>query len=167
MERTVRRATPADAGTMSALNAIVQRLHHAAHPDIFAPADPGAAEQDFHAWLADPEWYGFLAEDPEHNPVGYVGAQVIRYPPTRFIRASAWLRLDQMAVLPDVEGQGYGTALVHRVKQLAFELGIEDIQLNVWSFNERAQAFYQREGFEVFRLEMRAKVDSPTLKNVE
>jgi diamine N-acetyltransferase len=163
----IRRAGVEDAEIVATLNAAVQSLHADAHPDVFKPVDLPGATAAFRAWLADPAWYFMLVVDDDGAPTGYVGAHVIEYPENPFMPGRAFLRLDQMAVLPECEGRGYGRALVRAVVDLARTLGIEEVQLSVWAFNERAQRLYQREGFQTTRLEMVLKVDSLALKKVE
>lgn len=165
-EPAIRRATVEDAATIARLNVAVHQVHVDAMPAFFEPVDLIAFEPAFAGFLADAAWFYLIAE-VAGAPVGYAAAREISYPPNPFITARAHLRLDQMAVLPEHEGKGYGRALVQAVRDLARTLGLDEIQLDVWSFNERAQRLYQGEGFETFRLEMRAKLDSPTLKNVE
>lgn len=63
-------------------------------------------------------------------------------------------RLDQLAVDPAAEGQGYGTALVAEVVAIANRLMATEVHLTVWGFNERAIALYERMGFVGLQLRM-------------
>ena len=118
----VRRATVADAATISALNADVQAVHAAALPwlfktpsvDTFPPATAGA----------------MLGRDDVLVYLAYLG--------------------DAPSVRPSLRGRGIGGALLGAVRQAAEDRDIRQVALDVWSFNERAEAFFRRHGFAAY-----------------
>jgi hypothetical protein len=78
----VRRATTADADTVSALSADVQAIHAAALPWRFKPPEPGSFPPDeVIALLEKPENLVFLAH-ADQKAAGYAYAEVIRRPET-------------------------------------------------------------------------------------
>ena len=55
--------------------------------------------------------------------------------------------LQDLVVEPAFRAHGVASALVARVAALAREIGSPIVELTVRADNERAQAFYQRQGF--------------------
>lgn len=53
-----------------------------------------------------------------------------------------------IAVAPEAQGQGLGTALLHRIIDTATDAGAEQLLLEVRADNDGAQSLYHREGFE-------------------
>ncbi len=145
MTITVRRATDADAGSISTLNAEVQALHAAALPWRFKP--PGTfAEADVSALLAKAENLIFLAL-VDGEPAGYAYAEVVRRPETPLTHAYETVHIHHLGVSSDYRRQGVGGALLGAVRAAGLELGIALLTLDVWSFNEGAHAFFRRHGF--------------------
>lgn len=65
-----------------------------------------------------------------------------------------WLVVDEIhinnvAILPEMRGQGMGTTLMHRVFAEARQLGAHRATLEVRASNERARSLYERLGFRV------------------
>jgi len=118
----VRRATVADAATISALNADVQAVHAAALP-----------------WL-------FKTPSAETFPPATAAAMLARHDVLVYL---AYLG-DAPSVLPSLRGRGIGGALLGAVRQAADDRDIRQVALDVWSFNERAEAFFRRHGFEAY-----------------
>jgi len=63
-----------------------------------------------------------------------------------------WLVVDEIhinnvAILPELRGQGIGTLLMHRVFEEALRLGARRATLEVRSSNESARRLYERLGF--------------------
>lgn len=57
------------------------------------------------------------------------------------------LLMDGICVSADARGLGLGTALLHAIKQEAYQRGMSYVRLDVIDTNPRAQALYLREGF--------------------
>lgn len=55
--------------------------------------------------------------------------------------------LTRIAVLPQYEGKGYGTQLLKRIEEIAFEAGMKYMRLEVNKTNERAMNLYNKMGY--------------------
>ena len=55
--------------------------------------------------------------------------------------------------------------MVDHVRRFCADRGVEDIELDVWAFNDRARAFFQRAGFEPFASKLRCSVGGATAEN--
>jgi ribosomal protein S18 acetylase RimI-like enzyme len=143
----VRRAIATDAETVSALNVDVQALHAEALPWRFKPpgADtfpPSAAA----ALLANAGNLVFIAE-VDGVAAGYAYAEIVRRDETPFNPALEILYLHHISVRPQFRRLGVGGALLEAVRAAAREAAIDEVALDVWTFNEAARAFFRRHGF--------------------
>lgn len=152
---TVRRATPQDAALLAALNAPIHALHVAARPDIFRPlsGDDPALIQFFADALACPDDVIFILEQ-DGTPAGYVYARIVRRPENLFTCALDDVLVDQLSVSPPYQGRGHGAQLMQAAEAFAREGGFRRVALDVWAFNDGAQAFYDAQGFTAFSLRL-------------
>ncbi len=149
----VRPATAGDAQAIAVLNAEVQELHARTLPQLFKPPDPASFSAAIAELLAGPQNRVFIA-DEDGEAVGYLYAQVVRRPESALRHALDLVYIHHIAVRRTHRGQGCGEALVQRALALAREEGIARVELDVWSFNEGARAFFRRQGFTVFNERM-------------
>lgn len=78
----------------------------------------------------------------EYNtPVGFIGLEP-NYPD------AGHLRVHKLYVLPDTQGKGFGRQLMNQAIDVAFDLDLESIHLNVNKFNKSVE-FYKHVGFDV------------------
>ncbi|MGF6558692.1 ribosomal protein S18 acetylase RimI-like enzyme [Pseudomonas sp. S30_BP2TU TE3576] len=155
---TYRTATVEDALTICELGQLLNAVHHAARPDIYA-----AATQDFSRDL--PHWMSFFEKPGQVVFIANVGHQV-----AAFISASlsissgplmqplAIVRIGSVCVAEHFWGKGIGRNLVQLVQNWAIENNAQDIRLSVWTFNARATRMYTELGFETRALEMGMRV---------
>ena len=150
MSILVRRASRADAETISRLNADVQAIHAAALPGWFKPASTGTLPPEAAAELIeDPDSLVFLAE-LDSEPAGYAYAEVIRRPEEPWREAYEMVYLHHISVRPACRRKGVGEALIGAWRVAAGELGITLLALDVWTFNEDARRFFRRHGFAAY-----------------
>ena len=156
---SVRRATPEDAADIPRLNADVQRIHAAAHPDFFKP--PSATTfppAHFVELMERPDTVMFVAES-EGRIVGYLYGDVTPAMETSSTYAFPRFYIHHISVEPAHQGQGCGTALIEAAKAVARERGIPTLALSVWDFNHKAHAFFARHGFVDYNQRMWIKGD--------
>jgi ribosomal protein S18 acetylase RimI-like enzyme len=147
MNKAIRRAGEADASTLSLLNTDVQSLHASALPDRFKPPGPGTfPEADARALLANPDNLIFIAE-VDAEPAGYAYAQILRLAEAPMRHGWDEVHLHHLSVRPAFRRMGVASALLDAVRTAAGKIGIDLLTLQVWTFNEDAQAFFRRQGF--------------------
>lgn len=150
----IRSATPADATALARLNSYVQSWHAAHYPEAFFPApDPAALTQFFADRLQDPACTVFLFGDPA---TGYALCQVHVRETSIFSPGYRRLLIDHIAVAPEARRQGQGRALLAAARQLARDLGADEILLDSWEANTDAHAFFRANGFTPRRMLFRA-----------
>ena len=155
---TVRAACLEDLEAVYAVFSLADRLHCRAHPDIFQAVDDPVGvtriKDYFLAAIRADEAAVFVAETRR----GIIGAVIAWVRPSREIPQLVQrldVSVDNLVVAEEFRKQGVGRALMERVHLWANELGINHIELTVWDFNEGAQAFYQKMGYQMLYHRMR------------
>jgi GNAT superfamily N-acetyltransferase len=151
---SLRRASAADAATLAALNTHVQSWHAAEYPDVFFDRpDPEGLMQWFADRLADPACTAFLVGDP---PSGYAFCSLQSREASVFSPAIRRLMVDHIGVAPEARRQGHGRRLLEAARDLARDLGVDEILLDTWEANTEAHAFFRAAGFSPRRMLFRA-----------
>lgn len=78
----------------------------------------------------------YLAEE-EGNTLGYFSIEVIE---------PGKMKLHKIYLHPGYKSQGAGTKIIERIKEIAREKGVNQIELNVNKYNSAVQ-FYEKKGF--------------------
>lgn len=103
------------------------------------------AAAQYRAWLADPDVAIWVAQcTPGHAPVGYA---VVARPQLPGADEARDLELKRIYLLSRYHGGGAGKRLMAHAVAFAREAGAERLLLGVYSGNDAAIAFYQRQGF--------------------
>jgi ribosomal protein S18 acetylase RimI-like enzyme len=135
------------------------REHHSSvTPDLGSPRSRRESWQrrrrQYEAWLANHEAFMLLAER-RGTPVGYAMVRVREGSPTWPISERAG-ELETLSVLPGERGGGTGAALLDAVRKELEARGIREVSLLAVGTNSDAIRFYERHGFSVHALWMRA-----------
>jgi len=147
MSWKVRPAGQSDARAISALNGVVQSLHHRHRADWFKPAEVEALLPAVHGWLSDERVAVFVAEDDLGMLVGYVTGVRFERPDHPLTYGASVVELDQLAVLESARNQGIGRALSERILSWAAEVGASRVELTTWQFNDDAHRLFTSLGF--------------------
>jgi diamine N-acetyltransferase len=147
---TVRSASERDLADLVRLCAEVHAIHVRQYPWRFRPLDQVSAHSQFERWIADPQFRCLVAES-DGGVVGYVLLIVRDYPENAFCYARRFLEIDQIGVEQSRRGHGVGGKLMEAAKDLARDEAIDQLELNVWRFNETARRFFSKHGFDVVR----------------
>jgi ribosomal protein S18 acetylase RimI-like enzyme len=143
----IRRAVAADVSAIARLNGDVQRLHAAAHGQLFKPAGEGEAILSWFATALAKPGAHLLIGAVEGELVGYIYGQVTPYPENPFRYPLEIGLIDQLSIRPTFQRRGYGEALLDALLAIFREAGLAQVELSVWAFNESARRFYERRGF--------------------
>ena len=151
---TYRPATAEDALTLCELGQLLNFVHHAARPDIYA-----APTEDFSRDL--PHWSGVFEKPNQVAFIAHVGDQPAAFITANLSASSGPLmqpqnvvRIGSVCVAERFSGKGIGRALIQRVKDWSIAHDAQDLRLTVWPFNERAARMYAEFGFENRAVEM-------------
>lgn len=143
----IRLASQADVDSIAALNVDVQNVHAAALPHIFKAVSDGAFARAYIAeCLTDPNSHFFIAS-LDGDDIGYIYASIVRRPENAYMHPRELIYIHQISVKPEHQGKGCGDLLIRAVRDLAKQHGIDTIALDFWAFNDKARAFFTRQGF--------------------
>ncbi|MEI6578251.1 MAG: GNAT family N-acetyltransferase [Eubacteriales bacterium] len=147
MDVTIRKAQISDNKDVLRLLKQIAELHHIGRPDIFKGNTKKYTKQEFSKILKDKNKPVFVAVDENDNVLGYVFCMVINYKDHAVFNDYHSLYIDDFCVDESMRGQNIGKKLFDAVKIYAKEIGVYNIDLNVWEFNEGAIKFYEKCGF--------------------
>ena len=154
----VRFAKPEDAEQINALRRQVNELHVIGRPHHFKSGFN--QELQDHVFLYLTGGIGYAAVDEEEGQIrGMVLVDYIDRPESPYRYAERFAHIAEICVDEKCRRQGVGKALMDFVKADAKKKGFSRIELDVWSFND-ALAFYEAEGFTVFRRYLEFPLDA-------
>ena len=143
----IRRATQADAETISILTVDVHKLYAEAQPEIYKPVtDMLFAVPAIRQRMEDANSHYYIVS-VDGRDVGYAHARLVERPENIYTYASRYLYLEEISVRPSHRRQGCGEALMGAVRSLAHELKATKIQLDHGAFNVGAHTFFASQGF--------------------
>jgi len=151
----VRRATLEDVAVLATLVAEVQELHVASRPDTFKPLDVAEVRSWLCGLFENASVAIWIAEQDAHAQ-GYLVLVAHDQPGGPFSFERSWIELDQIGVRAPYRRSGVARALVEAALAHAASLGIRQIELTSWSFNQSAHAAFRKLGFipKVVRFEL-------------
>ena len=103
------------------------------------------------------EFEGILFAEYLENPSAYAiytGAEIVGY---LEVDRESWnnrLRITELLILPEFRGQGFGSKLVNKAKEIMQRQGCRELILETQSCNTRAIDFYLKNGFIVNGLDL-------------
>ena len=140
-------ATIDDLHAMCVLGQVVNALHHAAWPDLFAgPSDPARDAAHWRASIEAPQAAAFVAADGD-SIAGFVTAAWIDET-NSLLQPVRLARVHTLCVDPAWRRHGIGRALMASAEGWAGDAGALEVRLNVWSFNEQARDLYAALGYD-------------------
>lgn len=149
-----RQATVEDVAAICELGQLLNAIHHAERPDIYA-AETRDYTRDAPHWMSflnNPEQVIFLAFVGD-RAAGFVSAGMFSAGGP-LLQPMAFARIGSVCVAEVFRGKGLGRGLIERVQGWAQERDARDIRLSVWGFNTHARRLYEELGFETRAFEM-------------
>ena len=153
----IRDVRETDLNAVAPLSCMVNKMHVDAYPDIYKITSVEAAIKILSPKINDGSSIFRLAFN-EKDVLGYYLAEILYRDETDLIKASRYIYLAELIVSPEAQRSGVGRALLGDLKLIARGKNIDRIELDVSGFNEKARAFYGRQGFEKLRERMGARI---------
>ena len=150
MEITVRPATEADYAVLNALRRQVNDLHVQGRPDIFRPGFGEELQRHLLNYFHS-DANSAIAAEAEGRVVGFALVDFIRRPASPYNLPRDFYHVAEIGVDPAFQRKGVARLLLAYMKRDALERGFDKIELDVWSFNRSALAFYEAAGFRTYR----------------
>jgi ribosomal protein S18 acetylase RimI-like enzyme len=117
------------------------------YPHVFEIEAPLAALVGFWGERMGNGEFFWVAPGSGAQVVGFVSARLIGAAATALLKAQRIVRIGSIGVDDAQEGRGLGTQLLEAVVEFGRANGAVDVRLDVWEFNQRAIALYERQGF--------------------
>lgn len=146
MDFTVRNAVLEDCHRILPLQEQISKLHFLGRPDLFKNEVRTYPEEMFQKWLDSPTHVLLIAEI-DGEIAGYAISWVIQYRDHPTYRDFDSFYIDDVCVLEKFRKRGIGRAMMARCIEEARNRKCMNVDLNVWSFNKDAFAFYESCGF--------------------
>lgn len=128
-------------------------LHAQGRPDIFRPNALKYTASDLTRLLQDPNLPILVAVE-NACVLGYAMCQRKEVKNNPVLCDQVQLYVDDLCVAENRRGQSIGTALYQEIISLGKRMQVSCITLNVWAFNEKAIAFYEKSGMKTQRIIM-------------
>ncbi len=160
MNFAIRKATMQDYEHLCDVLAEVDRLHVQHLPEHFRPlASPldARSREYLSGIIAGPNSTILLAEEGDQI-TGAVILLVQETPSIPILISRRYVGIDVIVVRGDRQGQGLGRALMAESEAWACSMGIRDIQLGVYLFNQKAIRFYEELGYTALSQKMEKKL---------
>jgi len=150
----IRRAETKDINEITKILSQIAELHYHGRPDIFKSGTKKYSEDEFENILNDPNRPVFVAVNDNDTVLGYCFCMVVQYARHAVFNDYSSLYIDDFCVDESYRGQAIGKKIFAEVKEYAKQIGVYNIDLNVWEFNESARKFYESCGFKTQRRRM-------------
>ena len=137
-----------DIELLAALNEEVQQLHHRMHPHIFKSFDHKAIAAALRLFFEDRSCRAFVAWAGD-KAAGYIITFVKQVKENAFHYSRCYVYVDQVAVLEQFQKQGVGELLLLKAEEIAKELSIDTLELDHWTSNIVAAAYFRKQGYEL------------------
>ena len=147
---TVRFAREEDLERVNELRRQVNDVHVAGKPEVFKPGFTDELRDYLFVIRDDPEKRIVVAEQ-EGKVCGFAILNHINKPENPFMFERDFLDIDEFGVDERSRRRGVAGAMIRFIREWAKEQGFRRIELNMWSFNRGALAFYEAAGFETYR----------------
>ena len=158
MAVVVRRARDTDSDFLSHAIGELQALHATAMPELFKPTAEPYLPERLSNLLSNPVAHIFVADVDDHA-AGFAHFWISHEPEGENNFSNTKLFISYIYVKAEHRCEGVGRALIEEAQNLAKELDISSIELNVMAFNSSATDFFKKCGFISLREVLFRKVE--------
>jgi len=154
----IRDATKSDLQVLSSAMLRLQQLHVDAFPKIYKPFTATAAVSHLSDLISRPD-VKVRVLIQSNQIVGHAVLAVETTPANMFKHAQRYGHLTQIEVDPGYQKLGFGRSLLLDVEEIAKNLGLNRILLDVWAFNDAARDFFAAEDYKPFGSKLVRSID--------
>lgn len=142
----IRNAIESDIPKISLLLKNVLKIHHKGRPDIFKNCTQKYSDEELLNMIHDPNNPIFVYINNENELLGYAFCNIINQAETSILYSKQYLYIDDLCVDENHRNCNIGSKLFEYIEEYAKSKQIHNIQLNVWSLNQNAINFYNKQG---------------------
>lgn len=124
---------------------LMQQLHHIhvkGRPDLFQEMEHPYSKKEYEKLVYDPGVVSILAEEDDH--IAGLCIVCLRKKSGMIEMKTAYM--EDLIVSEPYRGRGIATALYLEAEKRVKRMGAKRLDLMVWSFNDDARAFYEKQG---------------------
>lgn len=154
MKTLIRSASPEDFDGVGRVFAEENQFHADLVPEIIQVADPIMTQEWYAEVLSNPNSTLFVAEEGK-NISGVALVELRNSIDDPIFKQRRYAHISEIAVLKEYQGLGIGRLLMEIIHEWVYELGITEIELQVWERNESAIDFYEELGYQPWRRTIR------------
>ena len=147
---TARFAREEDLERVNELRRQVNDVHVDGRPETFKPGFCDELRDHLFTIWKDPNQRIVVAEQ-EGKVCGFAVLNHIVRPENPFMYVRDYLDIDEFGVDENSRRQGAASAMIAFIRDWAKEQGFSRLELNMWTFNLGALAFYEAAGFRTYR----------------
>jgi ribosomal protein S18 acetylase RimI-like enzyme len=148
MNYIIRKATASDYEALCTLFEEIDALHRDNLPHRFQKPPGPARSADYVAGLILDEDVGLFVAQVEDQLVGFTCFRIRETSPVPILVRRRYAFVDDLVVSEPHRRKGIGRELADKGHEWALSKGADSVELNVWTFNEGAIAFYRQLGYE-------------------
>lgn len=152
----IRKAEIKDVKQVAKIMNQVQKLHCENRPDIFRERSIDELEKQVTEAINENEKENVIivAENDSEEIVGILNykIRIIEEGSRPNLKPNSILSISELGVEENWRGKGIGKQLMNEAEKIKITLGCERLELNCWSFNEKAMGFYASCGMKIQRV---------------
>lgn len=142
----IRKALRTDIDSLIQLNSQIGQYHFENSPNVFS--EPGNNDKDFLLSNIDNDMKKFLVAQIGNRVIGFITAYISQNTDVPFLVTTPICHVGTIVVDASKQGSGAGKMLMKAIRDWAISQNASEIRLEVMEFNENAQRFYQKLGYE-------------------
>lgn len=146
-----------DIEKVNAIRQEVSALHANGEPENFKPGF-SSEMAEYVGEFIDSDTKKLLVCEENGVICAYAMIEFVRKPETVYRYEQRYVDVKELGTLQIKQGKGYGKMILTEIKAITKQMGFSRVELNMWSFNNKALAFYEKMGFETFRRHLRIDV---------
>lgn len=154
----IRQATQDDIEKINILRKQVNDLHIKGEPNIFKPGFSVEMQEYAKQFVGSDQKILLVCED-EKIIRGYAMVSFVIKPETPYRYELKFAEIEEIGVDQNCQNKGYGKQLMNSIINLAKQKGFFQIELNMFTFNQNADKFYEKMGFETYRKHLRLNLN--------
>lgn len=137
----------------------VHNIHVEKRPDMYTNAEPMPLDYFNQIISADNDKMMYVYEEND-KIIGLAELSIKESNPIPIIKHRKTLIIEDIVVDSEYRKQGIGKEIYNYILSVATERNVDDLELNVWAFNENAIKFYESLGMTVKNMKMEYSFNS-------
>lgn len=143
-------------------------IHQENREDVFSDLNLDFINKQLNHSFKDDDSYIFVVEDIEKKKiVGFALSKIHITFNIPLLKSSSYLFIDNFIINKEYRNKGVGKILFASIKNFCLLKELDNIQLNVWNFNEGAIKFYKDLGFSTSKKRLELKLDINDLNLID